>query len=268
MLSRRGKKVLVLEQHDIAGGCTHTFTSSDTHDINGFEFDTGIHYVGGDVGSSKSLFGYLFHQLSVGFLKWSKLSPQFDSAGISPSLASQLPTPVPTAVTNVPIVESSTSCFESAAVHFPEEQKAIQSMEYLYGWVDLCLPIMFGFKLLPYEWIRPVLEQLSRWLSPLLASSTHDIIQQCTKNKDLMGLFTYAYGDYGLSPKRSSFVLHALLSLHFRSGAYYPTGGSSEIAHTMISMIQASGGNVMVRAPVSEILLDEITGRVRGVRVR
>ena len=36
LLSRAGKKVLVLEQHDQAGGCCHTF-----HD-KGFEFDTGI----------------------------------------------------------------------------------------------------------------------------------------------------------------------------------------------------------------------------------
>lgn len=35
LLARAGKKVLVLEQHDQAGGCCHTF-----HD-KGFEFDTG-----------------------------------------------------------------------------------------------------------------------------------------------------------------------------------------------------------------------------------
>lgn len=35
ILSKAGKKVLVLEQHDQAGGCCHTFTE------NGFEFDVG-----------------------------------------------------------------------------------------------------------------------------------------------------------------------------------------------------------------------------------
>ena len=40
LLSRIGKKVLVLEQHYIAGGCTHTFEDK------GYEFDTGIHYIG------------------------------------------------------------------------------------------------------------------------------------------------------------------------------------------------------------------------------
>ena len=35
LLARAGKKVLVLEQHDQAGGCCHTFLDK------GFEFDTG-----------------------------------------------------------------------------------------------------------------------------------------------------------------------------------------------------------------------------------
>lgn len=36
LLSRAGKKVLVLEQHDQCGGCCHSFTEK------GFEFDTGL----------------------------------------------------------------------------------------------------------------------------------------------------------------------------------------------------------------------------------
>ena len=35
MLGRAGHKVLVLEQHDQAGGCCHTFIDK------GYEFDTG-----------------------------------------------------------------------------------------------------------------------------------------------------------------------------------------------------------------------------------
>ena len=40
MLGRRGKRVLVLEQHNRAGGGLHTFEEK------GFEFDTGFHYCG------------------------------------------------------------------------------------------------------------------------------------------------------------------------------------------------------------------------------
>ena len=39
-MSKVGKKVLMLEQHDQAGGCCHTFIDK------GYEFDVGIHYIG------------------------------------------------------------------------------------------------------------------------------------------------------------------------------------------------------------------------------
>ena len=49
LLARQGERVLVLEQHDQAGGCTHDFEEE------GVTFDTGLHYLGGhldDRGSS------------------------------------------------------------------------------------------------------------------------------------------------------------------------------------------------------------------------
>ena len=40
LMARAGRRVLVLEQHYIAGGATHAFKDG------GYEFDTGVHYVG------------------------------------------------------------------------------------------------------------------------------------------------------------------------------------------------------------------------------
>ena len=45
IMAKAGKKVLVLEQHDQAGGTFHTFIDK------GYEFDVGVHYIG-DVGGS------------------------------------------------------------------------------------------------------------------------------------------------------------------------------------------------------------------------
>ena len=39
-MSKAGKKVLILEQHDQAGGCCHSYLDK------GYEFDVGIHYIG------------------------------------------------------------------------------------------------------------------------------------------------------------------------------------------------------------------------------
>ena len=79
LLARRGKTVIVLEQHDIAGYTTRTqiahkrtscngglSLSGNLHSFssNGFDFDTGVHYIGGDVQNPLAIFGFLFDTLS------------------------------------------------------------------------------------------------------------------------------------------------------------------------------------------------------------
>ena len=50
--------------------------------------------------------------------------------------------------------------------------------------------------------------------------------------------------------------MHALLTNHYVCGASYPRGGASEIAFHIIPVIEKSGGKVLVRAPVTEVLFD------------
>lgn len=61
----------------------------------------------------------------------------------------------------------------------------------------------------------------------------------------------------GVPPKDSSVLINALLIHHYKRGAYYPKGGASEIAFHIIRTIQKYGGNCLVRAPVSQILVNE-----------
>jgi len=60
----------------------------------------------------------------------------------------------------------------------------------------------------------------------------------------------------GVEPGKASFAMHALLTNHYVCGASYPRGGASEIAFHIIPVIEKSGGKVLVRAPVSEVLFD------------
>uniref|UniRef100_A0A673W8N7 All-trans-retinol 13,14-reductase n=1 Tax=Salmo trutta TaxID=8032 RepID=A0A673W8N7_SALTR len=62
LLAKVGKRVLVLEQHDRAGGCCHTFTEK------GFEFDVD-HYLGAT--SPSSLKASLTQAQGTGFNLWS-----------------------------------------------------------------------------------------------------------------------------------------------------------------------------------------------------
>lgn len=69
----------------------------------------------------------------------------------------------------------------------------------------------------------------------------------------------------GTAPAKAPFFMHSLLLLHFLDGSYYPKGGSSEIAYNIIPTIEASGGRVLVRVRVKEILVRG--GAAVGVKV-
>ena len=73
MMSRAGLKVLVLERHYIVGGCTHTWEE------NGYEWDTGVHYVGESISheSPKST-GKVLKFLTDGKLKWEIMDDVYD----------------------------------------------------------------------------------------------------------------------------------------------------------------------------------------------
>ena len=72
----------------------------------------------------------------------------------------------------------------------------------------------------------------------------------------------------GTIPKEASLGMQATLTNHFTDGGYYPKGGASEIAFNMIPTIEASGGRVLVRAKVIDIIWDDQINRVTGVRVK
>lgn len=44
---------------------------------------------------------------------------------------------------------------------------------------------------------------------------------------------------------------------HSKRGVYYPKGGTSEITYRIIQFVEKHGGKVLMKAPVSSILLDE-----------
>ena len=62
--------------------------------------------------------------------------------------------------------------------------------------------------------------------------------------------------------------IQALLINHFmHTGGYYPIGGASEIAYNMIPIIEKSGGKVLVKADVTEIICNN-QGEACGVLVK
>ena len=68
-LSKAGKRCLVLERHYVPGGYTHTFKR------NKYEWDVGVHYIGGMRPQSMAR---LFRYINDGSLEWADMGEVYD----------------------------------------------------------------------------------------------------------------------------------------------------------------------------------------------
>ena len=71
LLSKEGKKVLVLERHYVAGGFTHVFKRK------GYEWDVGIHYIG-EVQNQYSPIRKMFDYISNKKIKWEDMGEVYE----------------------------------------------------------------------------------------------------------------------------------------------------------------------------------------------
>jgi len=249
LLSKVGKRVLVLEQHYIAGGCTHSFKSK-----NGYEFDTGVHYVG-----SINFFGKLL-DLVTGERKieWVKMGSEADSFCYDEvKLGKDAP---------LNFCAGRESFKKMLFEEFPNEKDSIEAY---FDLVDRVSPLSkfyyYGKLFHPViEWILncTVNREYFKWAN----KTTDSVLAELTQNKRLRAVLTAQYGDYGLPPALSSFVIHAMLVNHYSDGAWYPVKGSQEISRAIIPTIEDAGGGVLTSVCVENIVIKN--GKTVGVEVR
>ena len=253
-LAKAGRRVLVLEQHDQAGGGLHTFIEK------GFEFDVGFHYIG-EVGE-QTLFKTLVDQLTDGQMEWAPIEDGYDVVSIGFGRENR----------RYPIVAGAERGKAHMKRQFPEEEGAIDKYFKLLDEVESASLLFGRLKLLPLwvSWLMIKLRVVSLFtpvFSGKFKKSTLEIITELTDNNDLREVFCYCWGAIGIPPSQSTFALQGFLHNHFKkTGAHYPFGGPSEIAFNMVPIIERAGGRVLVGANVEKILYNG--KKAMGVRVR
>lgn len=228
-----------------------------------------MHYVGGNVGDKKnSIAGYLFDLLSLGNLKWDKMDYNYDTAKISKELANQIPNMNNNFEIKEFDIHSDVEVTKTNLIkHFPNEEIGIREYFRLLGWSNFVLPILMVLKSLPLVISNIIRYFLNPFLNPLTRCSTKDVLSSCTKNGCLQGVLAWLYGDYGLQPKKSSFLMNAVITTHFmEGGAFYPRGGTGSIAQFFIPIIKQASGDVFVRAPCTKIILKN--NKAIGVEIK
>jgi all-trans-retinol 13,14-reductase len=243
LLSDLGWKVCVLEQHYTAGGYTHSY------DRNGYEWDVGVHYIG-DVGAPTRT-RLMFDFLSGGKLKWAAMDDEYDRFHVGEKTFSA--------------IAGKKQFRENLESRFPAEKKAIGAYMRLLDKVGQAMPAYAMRKLLK-PWQRVLAwPYLKMKIPALLFRNTYGVLSELTKDQDLIAVLCGQWGDMGLPPRKSAFMVHSMIARHYMHGGYYPVGGSWRIAETIIPQIQKSGGDVFTYAHVERILLQG--NKVRGVEM-
>lgn len=235
IMSKAGKRVLVLEQHYTAGGYTHSYGR------NGYEWDVGVHYIG-EMGSRLSTMRQVFDYITDGELKWAPMDEAYDRFTFGDEIFT--------------FRAGRKNFLSDLSQAFPNEKKAIKRYLSMLDRVSRLMPLFTADKLLP-EAIAEKSRGLKNMLLPdYFRKTTYEVLQSLTSDERLISVLTGQMGDCGLPPKESSFIIHALIARHYLNGGYYPIGGASKIAETILPVIQQSGGEVFTYANVERIVIE------------
>lgn len=244
LLALLGKKVCVLEQHYTAGGFTHAYQRK------GYEWDVGVHYIG-EVHRPNSSLRRLFDVVSEKRLQWQEMDPIYDRIFIGDE--------------SFNLVAGTDNFIASLTKQFPQEQHSIEEYVKLVRHISYHSPKFFAGQAMPkwmataYHWLRPKL------IKPEFFQTTREVLEKITNNQKLISVLTGQWGDYGLPPSESSFVIHALLVKHYLAGGAYPVGGASSIAREIIPTILKAGGDVFTDAKVEHVIVKN--GQASGVKL-
>lgn len=244
MLAAQGKRVLVLEQHYVPGGFTHTFRRKN------WRWDVGVHAVG-EV-SEKTTNGRLLARLTGDALKWTSLGKVYDEFHFPGDFHIDFPDDPRTFRANL-------------VAAFPREVKAIDEYLALVKRVSSGMKSYYLARTLPAGVGTVADKILARQAQAHLTQRTADVIAGLTQDPRLRAVLVAQWGYYGSPPSRSSFAMQALVSKHFMWGGYYPVGGSQAIAEGLLGAVARAGGWTRIHASVEQILVEG--GAAVGVRL-
>ena len=262
LMARAGRRVLVLEQHYIAGGATHAFKDG------GYEFDTGVHYVG-NIDKRKRYLRLITRPGDE--IQWDPMGRHpWDAGGPSGTydeIHMGTPTGVPMAVN---LKAGKDRYVAELCHHFPGAQNRASVEE----WVRRCTEasrkdLFFHLKVSHHHWLSRLINCVASTTFFAHTQKTADQVARevAPHNPQLRAALLGQCGDYGALPSQESFFLHASVANHYFEGGFYPRGGSDTIASKIIPVIEQGGGRCLVGQGVAALLLSPTASKVVGVEL-
>ena len=241
-LARAGQRVLVLEQHYLPGGWTHSFT------LEGHRFSPGVHYIGElqPGGGIRRMYEGLGLGADLTFLE---LNPD----GLDHFLIADERFDQP---------RGRDRWIERLVARFPAEREGIARYFDVLTRIAGDLARADGLLEFPGVLLLPL-------RAPTLLrhgfSTLGSLLDSCVKDPLLKGLLAAQCGNHGLPPSRASLPMHAGMTAHYWNGGYYPRGGAKRIPQACIRALRRYGGELRLRSRVTRILVED--HRAAGVRL-
>jgi all-trans-retinol 13,14-reductase len=224
-LAKRQRKVLVLEQHTVAGGLTQTFRRQD------WTFAPGVHYIGGVGPQARppAQFGRLLAWLTDDAIRFAPCENPYDIVHL-PGFEFGIPYPE--------------QAYRAALLaRFPHEAEAVAH------WFESCEAArrsafaLFASHGMPH-WMALALNlwrgaRAEHWVHRTLADELATI-----SDPALRAILGGRWADYGAPPAQAPFAIHALVTGSYDGGAWYPVGGPARFAETLLPVIEAAGGEL------------------------
>jgi all-trans-retinol 13,14-reductase len=242
-LSRMNHKVLLLEQAQMIGGLTHTFSR------DGFTWDVGLHYCG--------LFGHdqpgdkMLDWLTDGTVEFRSIGTVYDTIHFPDGFEIAVGRPAEAFRTELK------ERFPDNSAEIDAYFEALVSGEEAVRLVTAERSLPDPFRSAHRWWNR---KKIERWCG----RTTAEVINEYISDPNLAAVLSAQWGTYGGPPREASFGIHAQVIRHYLEGAGYPVGGAGAIAEGLVPVIESAGGTAQADTPVSDILIED--GRAVGVR--
>ncbi|MFI0987767.1 phytoene desaturase family protein [Streptomyces exfoliatus] len=240
-LAAAGRRVLVLEQHDVAGGNSHVFRRR-----RAYEFDVGVHYLGdcGPDGVLPAIFSGLGLAGRVTYREMDR--DGFDRITL-PGLTLDVP------VGWERYTERLTRAFPEYAEGITRFTGICADVAAEARFLMLSDGDLTGTELLARTAVTV------RWGRRTLA----ELFDHCGLPPRVRTVLAAQSPNYGMGPHEAVVSRHAAVTDHYLRGAYYPEGGGQVLPAALVEALEAHGGELRTKCRVARILVED--GRVTGV---
>ena len=245
-LCKEGKKVLVIEQHNIIGGCASYFKRKD------HTFDIALHEIDG-------------------FDKADEKTEIFKNLGLTDRITL---VPVPSFYHfhrgdfSLTLPHDPDEAIEVLSKRFPKEKSGIKSfyngiarirkdvMRLPYRNVDSLLYKTFNI-------VFPYIPLFFPFLFTALGRTVGGFLKSRIKDPSLQAVLMGNFGYYHDDPDTMNLIYYAAAQGNYHQGSYYVKGGGYSISNALRDIIVENGGEILLRTLATRVVVEG--GRVVGV---